>query len=124
MRRCSPDWAGSATTSAATLTVDVLLITTTSLPDGTVYSTTNRTSYSQKLTASGGNPPYRWSIANGSCHPGCTLSKTKATISGKATFPGTYTFTVQVVDKKTKKTRTTPSTQNTATKTLTITIDG
>ena len=116
--------AGSATTTSATLTVNILLITTSSLPDGSVYSTSNRTIYSQKLTASGGNPPYRWSIANGSLPPGLKLSKTKATISGKASFAGTYTFTIQVVDKKTKKTKTTPSTQNTATKVLSITIDG
>jgi len=40
-------------------------------------------------------------------------------ISGKAKTAGTYDFTVQVVDKKTK---TKPPAQNTATATLSITI--
>jgi hypothetical protein len=116
--------AGSATTTPATLTVDVLLITTNSLPDGSVYSSAAKNGYSQKLTASGGNPPYRWSIVGGSLPPGLKLSKTSGTISGKASFAGNYTFTVKVVDKKTKKTKTMPSTQNSATKVLSITIDG
>ena len=116
--------AGSATTTAATLTVDILLITTTSLPDGSVYSSAAKNSYAQALTASGGNPPYRWSIVGGSLPPGLKLSKTKGTITGKASFAGNYTFTVKVVDKKTKKTKTMPSTQNSATKVLSITIDG
>lgn len=43
----------------------------------------------------------------------------KGVISGKAKTAGTYTFTVQVVDTKTK---TKPPTQNIATATLSITI--
>ena len=69
---------------------------------------------------SGGNPPYKWSLAPGSSSlpPGLRLS-TKGVISGKATTAGSYSFTVQVVDKKTK---TKPHIQNTATATLSITI--
>jgi hypothetical protein len=115
--------AGSATTTAATLTVDKLLITTASLPTGTVSSRSAVVKYAGALAAVGGHPPYKWSITSGSLPPGLKLNKTKGTISGEATFAGNYTFTVTVVDKKTRKTKTTPSTQNTATKVLSITIN-
>ena len=41
-----------------------LSMTTTSLPGGTVYSTSHR-SYSATLHATGGHPPYVWSLAAG-----------------------------------------------------------
>jgi len=50
--------------------------------------------------------------------PGLKLSS-KGVISGKATKVGTYSFTVQVVDKKSKSK---PPTQNTATATATATL--
>ena len=107
-------------TQAVTLTVLSIGITTTSLPSGSVYSKTNKVSYSATLAASGGNPPYKWSLVPGSTPlpPGLKLSS-KGVISGKAKTAGTYDFTVQVVDKKTK---TKPPAQNTATATLSITI--
>ena len=110
-------------TQSFTLTVAPIGISTTSLPNGSVYSKTNKVSYSATLSASGGNPPYKWSLVKGSgtLPPGLTLKST-GVISGKAKTAGTYSFTVQVVDTKTKKTKTTPSTQNTATATLSITI--
>jgi cell wall-associated NlpC family hydrolase len=95
-------------------------VTTSSLPNGSVYSKTDKVIYSQTLHASKGNPPYRWSLATGSkpLPPGLKL-KASGVISGKATTKGVYPFTVKVVDTKTK---TKPPTQNTATKSLSITI--
>ncbi len=116
--------AGSATTTAATLTVDELLITTATLPNGSIYTKSTRTLYSGQLAASGGNPPYKWAVSAGALPPGLKLSKSTGAITGKASFDGTYTFTIEVVDTKTKKTKTTPSTENSATKVLTITISG
>jgi cell wall-associated NlpC family hydrolase len=95
-------------------------VTTASLPNGTVWTKADKVTYSQTLAASGGNPPYKWSIVSGSgaLPPGLKLAA-KGTISGKANTAGKFTFTVKVVDKKT---RTKPPTQNTATKALSITI--
>ena len=114
---------GTNATQAFTLTVGAISITTSSLPTGSVYSKSHKITYSATLSASGGNPPYKWSLASGSTPlpPGLKLSSA-GVISGKATAAGVYPFTVQVVDTKTKKTKTTPSTQNTATKTLSINI--
>ncbi len=73
-----------------------LTITTTSLPGGTVGQP-----YSQPVTATGGAPPYSWSVISGSLPPGLTLSTTgtpSATLSGAPTTQGTYNFTVQAAD--------------------------
>jgi hypothetical protein len=113
---------GSVTTTAATLTVlpvPPLAITTTSLPAGQVFSTLHKVKYSATLTATSGNPPYQWTVIAGSLPSGLKLSKSKGTISGKATFPGTYVFTVQVQDKKGPAPL---HARNTATKQLSITI--
>jgi hypothetical protein len=80
--------------------VPPLSITTTSLPAGEVYSTAHKVKYSATLTASSGNPPYSWEVVAGSLPNGLKLSKSKGTISGKATFVGNFTFTVKVLDKK------------------------
>jgi hypothetical protein len=68
-----------------------LVITTSSLPTGTVGST-----YSTGLSASGGTPPYRWAVATGSLPAGLTLSG--ATIGGTPTAAGTSNFTLRVTD--------------------------
>jgi len=100
-----------------------LAVTTQLLPGGTVWSKSSKALYSTTLGATGGNPPYKWSLTPGSgpLPPGLKLSP-KGVISGKASLAGTYGFSVTVVDTKTKKTKTKPSTQNSATQALSITI--
>jgi len=111
---------GTGESSVASFTTPAFGITTESLPEGTVYAKANKKSYAVTLVATGGKPPYKWSLAAGSkLPPGLKLSP-KGTITGKATTAGTYTFTVQAVDTKTK---TKPPTQNKATATLSITIN-
>src|SRR2546427_5909529 len=83
----------TATASASVLTVELLQITTTSLPDPQV-----QTSYSATLTASGGMAPYVWSISSGSLPPGLSLDSSTGVISGVPTSTGTYAFTVEVSD--------------------------
>ena len=67
-------------------------ITTTSLPDGEIGLP-----YSQALQATGGTPPYGWSLSSGSLPDGLTLSA-DGTISGTPTTAQTSGFTVQVTD--------------------------
>ena len=52
------------------------------------------------LAASGGTPPYNWSITTGSLPAGLSLSGSTGAISGTPTVSGTPTFTVQVTDAK------------------------
>src|SRR5437667_2410103 len=88
--------AGSATSNAATLTVNPapsLQITTTSLPSGQV-----QTPYSASLQATGGTPPYTWSVISGQLPNGLSLLSSNGTISGTPTLSGTSTFTIQVND--------------------------
>jgi hypothetical protein len=54
-------------------------------------------SSSQQLSASGGVPPYTWTLAAGALPPGLTLSAS-GSISGTPTTAGTYGFTVRVTD--------------------------
>jgi hypothetical protein len=90
-------------------------VTTSSLPDGTVGA-----HYSTDLAASGGNPPYSWSLVSGSDQlpPGLKLKKT-GSISGKPTSTGAYTFTIEVTDTKTTAL---PHTDNIAWRVLSITV--
>jgi hypothetical protein len=91
-----------------------LAITTISVPAGMVG-----TRYSATLPASGGNPPYKWSIISGTLPTGMHLRRSTGALTGKPTVTGTFTFTVQVVDHKTI---TKPHTQNTATANFSLTI--
>ncbi len=79
--------------------------------------------YSSRLTAIGGNAPYKWSVSSGHLPSGLHLKKSTGAISGKPSKRdrGTYTFTVTVVDKR-FKVKHHPATQNTATAALSITI--
>jgi large repetitive protein len=88
------DSAGNKTTK--TLAIDIepapVQITTPSLPPSTVG-----VSYSQTLTATGGSPPFVWSLLSGSPPPGLTLDPAGA-IRGTPTIAGSYTFTLQVAE--------------------------
>jgi aqualysin 1 len=83
-----------------------LVITTSSLPDGTVGQF-----YNQTLQATGGTGSYAWTILSGSLPANLNLSA-GGTISGSPTSTGTSTFTVQVT-----------SGAQTATKQLSITVN-
>jgi len=90
------------TTATANLSILVnpgptlLTITTTSsqLPTGTVS-----TAYATNLTASGGTPPYAWSVTTAATTfpPGLILSGA-GQITGTAAAAATFNFTVQVKD--------------------------
>lgn len=83
-----------------------LTITTLSLPE-----TTAERSYSQTLQASGGLPPYSWSLASGSLGAGLNLTA-DGHISGTPAAPSVSVFVVRVTD----------SAQQSITRTLAINI--
>lgn len=68
-------------------------VDTTALPDGTTDA-----AYSEALQASGGTPPYSWSVSSGSLPPGLSLNATTGEIAGIPTTAGTYTFEARVSD--------------------------
>lgn len=70
-------------------------ITTASLPNGNV----NR-AYSAAASATGGAPPYKWSLASGSLPPGIVLGASNGTFSGIATNAASYSFQLQVEDSQ------------------------
>ncbi len=72
-----------------------LKVTTTSLPDATGGSR-----YTATLAASGGEPPYSWSVTAGSLPPGLHLDSSTGVISGTPDVTGTYDFTVTVTDSE------------------------
>jgi hypothetical protein len=98
-----------------------LAITSTPhLPGGTTGQR-----YSTTLSATGGSPPYTWRLAAGSSPlpKGLELHEHTGVISGKPknSDRGTYTFTVEVLDKKIL-TKGHAAKRNSATRTLSISI--
>ncbi len=83
-----------------------LAITTSSLSAASA-----NTAYAGTLTATGGTPPYRWSLAAGTLAPGLQLQPT-GVLAGTTTSKGQYSFTVQVTD----------AVSNSATQALTLAV--
>ena len=84
----------SITTSGSPLPPPItpLTVISTSLPGGTVGSP-----YAATLTASGGTPPYTWSLTGGSLPSNVTLNS-GGTISGTPNVAGVYSAGFQVKD--------------------------
>jgi hypothetical protein len=98
-------------TGSFTVTINPLpVVTTTSLPNGTIGLPYNAT-----LTNSGGLAPFTWSVTTGTLPAGLVLAASTGIIGGSPTGPsGGFPITVQVTDAD----------SNTATAPLTITIVG
>jgi Putative Ig domain len=85
-------WLAGCGGGGSTPPSDPLSITTTSLNSGQTS-----TAYNATLAATGGTPPYSWTVASGDLPAGLTLS-TSGTISGTPMTAGIANFTVQVSD--------------------------
>jgi hypothetical protein len=99
------DWTTTRTTLGnLTVTGMTSLSFTATTPDGLTISTNATlpagaagTFYSQTLKATGGSPPYAWTLASGALPQGLSFSSSGA-ITGTPTSAGTLSFTVQVAD--------------------------
>ena len=99
---------GSASSSfTIRITAAALAVTTASLPAGTVGTAYTATT----LAATGGTPPYTWSVASGALPGGLSISSA-GVISGTPTASGTFSVTLQVTD----------SAQAAATKAYSVTV--
>ncbi len=98
---------GSASGSFTIRINPALVITTTSLPSGTVGTSYTATT----LAATGGTPPYTWSLASGALPGGLSVSSA-GVISGTPTAAGTFSVTLKVTD----------SAQATATQSYSVTV--
>jgi hypothetical protein len=88
----SPPASASTTLNLDIAQASTLIISTTTLPNGT-----ENISYSQTLSATGGVTPYTWTLKSGTLPTGLSLS-TAGVISGTPTASGSFSFTVQVTD--------------------------
>ncbi len=90
------DSAGQAASKTFSITITgssaFSIMTASPLPGGMVGQ-----NYMQVLTASGGTPPYRWTVGPG-LPTGMTLDPASGAISGIPTASGVFDFTVQVTD--------------------------
>ena len=90
--------AGVQDTPLAQITVPLvpppLVISTSSLPAGTIGAAYNAT-----LTATGGTPPYSWAVTVGTLPAGLSLHASSGAITGTPAGPvGTSNFTVTITD--------------------------
>jgi hypothetical protein len=89
------DSAGRSTIAAVRLVVNPPLLAITTGPLGTVPAGP----VSITFAASGGTPPYTWSLGGGALPPGLELS-TGGVLSGIATTTGSFDFRVNVTDAR------------------------
>jgi hypothetical protein len=64
------------------------------LPGGTAGA-----AYSQTLTATGGRPPYAWSLTGANVPTGLSIQSASGVLSGTPTAAGAYAFVIQVRDQ-------------------------
>jgi Putative Ig domain len=86
----------TATSDVFTVVINpatALTITSTVLPNATVGS-----SYGTSIQASGGTPPYSWSVPANTLPPGLTLNTSNGQIFGTPTTGGVYSFFPTVTD--------------------------
>lgn len=94
--RISASFAGSTQTAVSVVTVQsvpALAITTSALSEAVI-----NTAYDSSLSASGGTPPYLWTISAGSLAPGFQLQAATGVLTGTTTKAGEYSFTAKVSD--------------------------
>ena len=89
---------GAVKSSETSQPPQLLAISTSSLPGGQVGQP-----YQGSMVATGGTPPYRWSVASGSLPNGLTISSSSGIIAGQPATSGAFTFTIGVQDSSVGK---------------------
>jgi hypothetical protein len=85
-------------TTTATVTLSIPANPSITTPAGALPGATFGVAYATSLAASGGIPPYTWSISQGALPAGVAISSTTGAISGTSTAAGTASFTVTLTD--------------------------
>ena len=81
----------------ATITYTLKVCPTITISPVTLPAATLNVAYSQSITASGGTPPYLWSLASGALPAGLSLSNV-GVVSGTPTSLATANFSVSAID--------------------------
>lgn len=93
------DIAGTTDSHTYTLTIDPAIVPLRIVSPATLPSIPFSETFSFTLEATGGNPPYVWTIPSGDLPPGISLtSGALGTLEGTPTAVGAYSFTAQVTD--------------------------
>ena len=87
-----------STKATASKAFSVVIAAALSIVPGTLSTATRGAAYSAKVSATGGVPPYSFSLASGTLPAGMTLGS-DGTISGTPTNTGTFTLGILVTDK-------------------------
>jgi hypothetical protein len=86
--------------ASATLTFTIVQALALKIATPALPVATQGAAYSGTLQASGGVPPYTWSLASGTLPAGLYLASYNGEIYGTPTGTGTKTFTVEVTDSE------------------------
>ena len=92
------DQAGNATYSAAKHAFQAIPVSLLSIGTAALPPAQTGIAYSASLSASGGAPPYSWSITSGALPAGLHLDAATGTVTGIPTAPGSQSVTIAVGD--------------------------
>jgi hypothetical protein len=107
--------AGNATSTAATLTVNAGPGAPLQIATSLLANAQAGIKFQASLAATGGAPPYQWSIASGAFPPSISLNAASGSLSGTPSQGGQFDFSVQVSDSSSP-------TPQTAMKALTLSV--
>jgi large repetitive protein len=89
------DATGKSASANLSISITTSPLTITTIPP--LFTGTVGQPYAQAFSASGGKPPYNWTVS-GSLPAGLNLSSTNGTVTGTPTTAGASNFTLQVTD--------------------------
>ena len=84
--------------ASANVAINVSDVGTPAISGSTTLGGVKGAAFSYQLNATGGAPPYTWSLAIGSLPPGLTLAADTGLVSGVPASAGSYSMTVQATD--------------------------